>query len=241
MALLPDEFINYCYMWRSKWVRSIFDGSFEMDRNKMMLDITRLLPTVCTAMKADDGSVLINGKIMGVGFLLKPAYIGKAATEFREFMIKEGIDAESAVKAGGYDRFGSARGMPEEWQIRALELLQKHLYFEKDEAKGKLDFEKLGTIEMGTEFPGKAAHMSSYIKENKNVTIVFFTPPLISFELRAEVEVLSSGEVFDFVHSVHDVYHGENPDLVDKPAYIFHIKEVYDNSATKKGFGQRLV
>ena len=241
MAILPDAFINYCYMWRSKWVKSIFDGTFEMDRNKMMLDITRLLPTVCTAMKAEDGSVLINGKVMGVGFVLKPDYLKEATAAFREFMIKEGIDAQSAIKAGGYDRFGSAKGMPEEWQIRALELLQKYMYFDKDKAKEKLDFEKLGTVEMGTEFPGRAAHMSRYIEQNKKATLVFFTPPMISFELRAEVEIHTSGDMFDFVHGVHDVYHGENPDLVDKPAYIFNIKEVYDNSATKKGFGQRLV
>jgi len=240
MSKLPEEFINYCYRWRSNWVKSLFDGTFEMDRNKMMLDITRLLPTVCIAQKDAAGSIVTNGKIMGVGFLLKPKYMREAADAFSEFIMEEGIDAQSALKAGGYDRFGSARGMPKEWQIRALELLKKYLFFDKDEANEKLDFEKLSTIEMGTEFPGKAAHMSTFVKENKKATLVYFTPPVISFEVRAEIEIQTSGDYFDFVHGVHDVYHGENPDLVDKPVYIFNIQEVYDNSATKKGFGQKL-
>ncbi len=241
MSKLPDEFITYSYMMRSRWIKSIFDGTFDMDRNKMMLDITRLLPTVCTAVKEEDGSIHINGKIMGIGFVLKQQYLRETSEVFKEFMKKEGIDAQSAVKAGGYDRFGSGRGMPTEWQIKALELLNKHVYFERDKAEEMVDFEKLGTIEMGTEFPGKAAHMSRYLEQNKNATLVFFTPPVISYELRAEVEIHPAGEYFDFVHAVHDVYHGENPGLVDKPAYIFNIKEVYDNSASKKGFGQRLL
>ena len=240
MANLPDEFIKYSYMMRSRWIKSIFDGTFEMDKNKMMLDITRLLPTVCTAMKADDGSILINGKIMGVGFVLKPQYLRETADVFKNFMKEVGVDAESALKAGGYNRF-STGGMPEEWQIKALELLSEHIYFDMDKAKERVDFEKLGTIEMGTEFPGKAAHMHKYLQENKSATLVFFTPPVISYEIRAEIEVHTSGDYCDFVHSVHDVYHGENPALSDKPAYIFHVKEVYDNSVTKKGFGGRLV
>lgn len=241
MARLPDEFINYSYMMRTRWIKSIFNGTFEMDKNKMMLDITRLLPTVCTAIKADDGSIHINGKIMGVGFVLKKQYIRETADVFKEFMLKEGIDAQSAIKAGGYDRFKSGQGMPEEWQMRALELLGKYMYFDREKAEERVDFEKLGTIEMGNEFPGKAAHMSKYIAENKKATLVFFTPPILSYEVRAEVEVHSSGDYFDVVHAVHDIYHGENPALVDKPAYIFHVKEVYNNSVTKNGFGQRMV
>ena len=124
---------------RSRCINGIFDGTFEMDRNKMMLDITRLLPTVCTAVKAEDDSIHINGKIMGVGFVLKLQYLRKVADIFKNFMKEAGIDAESALKAGGYDRFGSARGMPKEWQIKALELLSSmYISTTKKQKKGSI-------------------------------------------------------------------------------------------------------
>ena len=44
------------------------------------------------------------------------------------------------------------------------------------------------------------------------------------------------------INAQHDVYHHPNKSIwLDRPAYLFHIEEVYDNSATRDGFGTKML
>jgi hypothetical protein len=43
------------------------------------------------------------------------------------------------------------------------------------------------------------------------------------------------------LNAQHDLYHRPNPDgWKDRPAYIFVIDEIFDNSVTPKGFGKKI-
>ena len=85
-----------------------------------------------------------------------------------------------------------------------------------------------------------------YLEEE--ACLIFHQPPVISYKLKGKIEIydeMSSGkrELYQqFINAQHDMYH--NPIGMDKwkeqPAYIFRIEEIYDNSATKDGFGKQL-
>jgi hypothetical protein len=64
---------------------------------------------------------------------------------------------------------------------------------------------------------------------------------VISYELRGTIEIDDVGIYKKFVNAQHDVYHAPNMDRWEKrPALIFHIEEIYENSASKQGFGTKM-
>lgn len=123
---------------------------------------------------------------------------------------------------------------------RGLKLLVEQMYGE--EARKRIDFTKLGSLEMA-----KKQSWTNY-QVNPEACLIFHQPPMISYKLKGKVEIYDENlsgkrELYQqFINAQHDVYH--NPTGMkrwkEQPTYIFRIEEVYDNSATKDGFGERL-
>jgi len=84
-------------------------------------------------------------------------------------------------------------------------------------------------------------HSWENFNDNKNITLSFFEPPVIHYELRGKIEIVNDGILHKLVNAQHDVYHQPNPDRwPNRPVYIVHIEEIFDNSATKAGFGTKM-
>lgn len=93
----------------------------------------------------------------------------------------------------------------------------------------KIDFRSLGGLEMAFK------HSWENIRASKRATLVFFTPPSESFEVRCDVEIHDGDEICEYLNLLHRIYHeGEE----NYPAYVFRIREIYDQSASKDGFGR---
>ncbi len=160
-----------------------------------------------------NGPAGLNGSVRGVGFVPKEEYL------------QETLDAYLHHINSGWREGYSEEG---------LKLLVTHIW--SPEARPRLDFSIMGSLELA----GK--HSWINFQSNKAVTVLFFEPPVVSFEVRGEIEIFEDGPYHRFLNAQHDVYHRPNKEKwVSRPAYIIHIKEIYDNSATRDGFGTRLL
>ena len=169
----------------------------------------------------------LNGAVKGVGFAPKEEFVKDALDDY----VKH-------IKT--YEK-----GNPN-YQQRGLEILLKHLY--SDEAEKNVDFNYLYGIEM--------AYNNSYENYlvNPNATLLFYQPPMISYELKGTMELVGvkyneEDEVspFDldlmqqFINAQHDVYHAANPKRwKTRLVYKFKIEEIYNKSAGKNGFGKKV-
>lgn len=150
-----------------------------------------------------------NGSVKGVGFVPKPEYMESLLSRYMAHI-------ESGV-SNGYSKQG-------------LDILLETIYGPQGEEM--IDFTKLATLELAK------GHTWLNIRDNNEVSMVFFEPPVVSFEVRALALVHQHGVYHEFVNAQHDVYHGpDRKSWNEKPAYIFEFCEIYDNSATKGGFG----
>lgn len=96
-----------------------------------------------------------------------------------------------------------------------------------------IDFTALGGLELAMR------HSWVNIRETRRATLLFYTPPTTSYEVRCSVEIHERGPVWEYLNLMHDIFHrvpGEPPGR--HPAYVFRFEEVYDNSATRDGFGR---
>ncbi len=96
-----------------------------------------------------------------------------------------------------------------------------------------IDFTALGGLELAMR------HSWVNIRETHKATLLFFTPPIVSYEVRCSVEIHEDGPVWEYLNLLHDIFHrvpGEPPGK--HPAYVFRFEEIYDNSATNEGFGR---
>jgi hypothetical protein len=159
-----------------------------------------------------NGPAGLNGSIKGVGFVPK-----------KEFL-QETLDAYTAHIDQGWREGYSDAG---------LKLLVQHMW--SPEAKGRVDFSIMGSLEMAFK------HSWANFQANKDVTLLFFQPPMVSYEVRGEIEILKEGPYQQFINAQHDVYHKPNKERwATRPAYIIHIKEIFDNSASRDGFGTKV-
>ncbi len=126
-----------------------------------------------------------------------------------------------------------------EYGKRGLKLLVDWMYSEA--AHDRIDFSRVGSLELAKK------HSYENYKVNPQATLLFYEPPAISFEVRGRMEIhdeTDSGkrEIYQqFINAQHDVYH--HPDAsrwLSRPAYIFRIEEIFDNSVSKTGFGQQM-
>lgn len=159
------------------------------------------------------GPAGLNGAVKGTGFVPKAEYL------------QETTDAYLAHINQGYREGYSEAG---------LQLLVKHIWGE--DCADRLDFSILGSLELARK------HSWDNYLANPEVVLCYFQPPVASFEVRGILEIHRSGPYHTFVNAQHDTYHRPAPERwPDRPAYIIHVKEIYDNSASREGFGTRLL
>ncbi|MEW6522923.1 MAG: hypothetical protein AB1445_04995 [Bacillota bacterium] len=159
------------------------------------------------------GPAGLNGAIKGAGFIPKAEYLQETTDDYLAH-INQGYRE-------GYSEAG-------------LQLLLKHMWGE--DCAGRIDFSMLGSLELA-----KKHSWENYLA-NKEIVLCYFQPPVISFEVRGILEIHESGPYHTFVNAQHDTYHRPAPEKwPNRPAYIIHIKEIWDNSASKEGFGTRIL
>lgn len=168
-----------------------------------------------------NGPAGLNASIKGIGFMPKDEYLEETLEAYIGHI--KTFDPE--------DKTYSKRG---------LDLLVKYMY--GPDVRDRVDFTKVGSLEMAKK------HSYANYKVNPEATLLFYQPPMISYELRGKMEIYDeteSGkrEIYQqFINAQHDVYHF--PDMtrwLTYPAYIFRIEEVFDNCAGPKGgFGEKM-
>lgn len=209
-----QRFFDWAFKTRAKNVIGMYKGE-QISHERMFINFCSHEPAFVSY-----GPAGLNASVKGVGFLPKDEYL----EETLEAYIKHIKTYDPEDKTYGH---------------RGLELLIKYMY--ADEAHHRMDFTKLGSLEMA-----KKQSWENY-QVNKEAALIFHQPPMISYKLKGNIEIYDetiSGkrELYQqFINAQHDMYH--TPDMsrwLSYPAYIFRIEEVYDNSATKNGFGQRL-
>lgn len=158
------------------------------------------------------GPAGLNASIKGVGLIPKPEHLETTLETYLDHI---------------------NRGWHKEYTKKGLEILQKTLYNKNYE---KIDPTKLGMLEMAKK------HTWQNLRSDPRATILFYQPPTTSYELRGHVEIHEEGSIYHkLVNAQHDVYHKPNPEQwPNRPAYIFTIQEIYNNSATREGFGKRI-
>ena len=160
------------------------------------------------------GPAGLNASIKGVGWVPKPEHLEETLAVYLEH-----ID--------------SYRKDDKAYSQRGLEILVKHLY--SPEAEARIDFSLITSLEMAKR------HSWENFRANPEATLIYYQPPAVSYELRGRMEIHEDGIYQRFVNAQHDVYHAPNRDRwPERPAYVFRIEEIYDNSASKNGFGQKL-
>ena len=173
-----------------------------------------------------NGPAGLNGSVKGIGFIPRDEYLEEALAAYIEHI--KTYDPE--------DKTYSTRG---------LQLLMKWLYSE--EAEKTIDFGHIYSVEMAFK------HSWENYRANPEATLMFYQPPVISYEVRGQMEIvgehneLGSVSPYDlpllqqFVNAQHDVYHLPNIERwVTRPAYKFTVEEIFDNSANKIGFGTQI-
>ncbi len=84
-------------------------------------------------------------------------------------------------------------------------------------------------------------HSWENIRATGKATLLFYTPPNTSYEVRCDVEIHEEDNdpYKKYLNSMHDIFHWSGR-ISNYPAYIFKIKEIYDNSNSREGFGKRI-
>ena len=216
MSRTAESFFNWAFTTRAKTVMRLAGGE-EIPPEKIFLSFCSHDPAFVS-----HGPAGLNASIKGIGFLPKDEYLEEALEAYLKHI--DGYDPD--------DKTYSDRG---------LQVLIKYLYGE--EARERVNFTQFGTLEMAKD------HSYRNYKADPTATVLFFQPPAVSYELRGKIDIhdeTESGkrEIYQqFINAQHDVYHAPAKDRANwlkRPAYIFRIEEVYDNSATKDGFGTKL-
>ncbi len=141
------------------------------------------------------------------------------------FVPLEKYIGEMAEKAYRYAYIDRPRGMRETACLLLREFYRLDL----------IDLGAIGGLEMGFR------HSWRNIRATGKATLLFYTPPIESYEVRCRVEI-REGENDPYrvyLNSIHDLFHWDGV-RSNYPAYLFHIKEIYNNSATRNGFGRKI-
>lgn len=233
MARLPSDFLAWNYYARRELLAKLFQGSTG-DRGAIFRELSaRHNAVLCTAASLPDGGVEVNGKVVGVGYVLKREFLKEAVEKLDEHLRL----SDEAFRSGGKSR----EEVFWEHAERGLKLLLELVYLEPSQAERRADFEKLASLELALRVPHSSKHTWKILQKSRKACIVFLQPPSISFEVRCAVSIHESDEYWRFVNLVHDAFHYTPPERRPlRPAYVFHVEEVYDNSATPEGFGRRL-
>jgi len=235
LVKLPEKFLKWNYYPRRRLAEQMLKGEIG-DPSKFFLEFTRHNPVLCTAAVNSDGSIEVNGKVIGLGYVLKREILSEALKEFREHM-KASDEVYEKVKG----EKEAMRKLYEEHSVRGLKLMLKYVYKPENEAEKFVDFEKLATVELAKRLPWSSKHTWNIVQRSRNACLVFFQPPMISFEVRGIIDIHIDGEYHELVTLIHDAYHYTPPEhRRDRPVYIINVTEVYDNSPSRSGFGTKI-
>ncbi len=209
-----ESFFKWAFTTRANTVIKIFNDE-EMSPEKMFLSFCSHDPTFIS-----NGPAGLNGSIKGIGFMPKPEYLEETLEAYINHI--KSYDPEDK----GYSK-------------RGLGVLIKYMY--GPEARDRVDFSCVGSLEMAKK------HSWANYQVNPEATLMFYQPPMISYELRGKIEIYDetiSGkrELYQqFINAQHDMYH--TPDMnrwLKYAGYVFRIEEIYDNCATRDGFGTQM-
>lgn len=141
------------------------------------------------------------------------------------FIPRSNLITEFARKAEYYAYMKRPGSMKEVAKVLLEEFYREEL----------LDFTILGGLEMGFK------HSWENIRATGKATLLFYTPPVESYEVRCSVEVHDDPRdpYFKYLNALHDLFHTTRR-RSSYPAYLFIIKEIYDNSARENGFGKKI-
>jgi hypothetical protein len=160
------------------------------------------------------GPAGLNASIKGVGFVPKPEFMEETLEAYMNHI------KSYAPEDNTYSQ-------------RGLEILVKHLY--APEAEERVDFTIITSLEMAKK------HSWENYRANPEATLIYYQPPVVSYELRGKMEIHEDDIYHKFVNAQHDVYHAPNVERwASRPAYVFRIEEVFDNCVTKDGFGAKM-
>lgn len=158
------------------------------------------------------GPAGLNGSVKGVGFVPKPEHLDETVAAYLEH-----------IRQGWRENYGQ----------EGLALLVKHIWGEG--CRERIDFSRLVSIELARK------HSWENFQHNPQVTLCFYEPPAISFEVRGTVEIHTEGIYHQFGNAQHDVYHKPAPEAWHKrPVYVIRIEEIYDNSVGRGAFGTKI-
>ncbi|MGC8873684.1 MAG: pyridoxamine 5'-phosphate oxidase family protein [Chloroflexia bacterium] len=159
------------------------------------------------------GPAGLNASIKGIGFVPKAEYLEEMIAAYLAHI---------------------ERGWHPGYAQEGLQLLSDLLY--SPGAEERLDFSRLGTLELAR------GHTYANLRADPRVTLLFFEPPALSFEVRGRAEIHGEGSPYHrLLNAQHDVFHRPHPERwPERPAYVFTIEEIYDNSATEEGFGRQI-
>lgn len=221
---LPDEFLRPFYYDYRKRLPELIERELEV--HKLFLEFTRHNPCMITYGSEE----YPNGAIKTVGFLPKKEYLEQATKAYKDFILQR-WDKIRAQKPVGYEGSGWRPSPPRDQRIEGCKLLLRELYLEPEEAERKMDFTKLSTLE------GFYTHTWSNVKKNNRASLLYWFPPGTSFEIRCTVEIHEDGPYKEFTNHRACLYHGENPSKWKiRPAYVFNVEAVFDNSITPAHF-----
>ncbi len=207
-------FFDWAFRTRAKTVMNLLGGT-EMSPEKIFLSFCSHDPALVSY-----GPAGINASIKGIGFMPKPEYLEETLEAYTAHIMSFDPD----------DRTYSQRG---------LKILAKYMY--APEAHYRVDFSCFGSLEMAK------AHSWTNYRANPEATVLFYQPPAISYELRGKMDIFDEAEsgrpeIYQkFINAQHDVYHAPDPKRRTRyPAYVFRIREIYDNCASPGGFGSKM-
>ena len=236
MVGLPEEFLRWNYYPRRRLVESMLKGKID-ESPSFYLEFTRHNPTLCTAAMRENNSIDVNGKIVGIGYVVKQEYL-KEVINILDSHIKKSDERYTNIN---HNEKIALKQHYEEHAVRGLNLLLKYLYLTPREARNMIDFEKLSTVELAAGLSHSSKHTWNIVQKNRSACILFFQPPIISFELKGYLSIHLNDKYHRFVTLIHDAYHYTPPENRGfRPVYIFHVTEVYNNSPTPKGFGTKI-
>lgn len=235
MVTLPEKFLNWNYYARRTLLEKFLKGDIK-GGPEFFIEFTRHNPVLCTAAVNEHGVVEVNGKVIGVGYVVKEEYL-KEYVEIFEEHLKE---TDEKYGEAGHDRT-VLKKLYQEHARRGLQLLLKYIYLEPEKAREIIDFEKLSSIELVKRLSYSSKHTWSLLQKNRNACLVYFQPPSISYEIRVRVSIHLDDLYYRLVTLIHDAYHYTPPERRgNRPVYLFHVLEVYDNSPSIDGFGRRI-
>lgn len=159
------------------------------------------------------GPAGLNASVKGVGFIPKAEYLQETLDAYLEHI---------------------GRGWREGYSEEGLRLLMRVLY--GPGCQSRIDFTRLGSLELARD------HTWNNLRANPQVTLLFYQPPAISYEVRGRAEIHEEGSTYhQLLNAQHDVYHEPHPERwAARPAYVFVIEQIFDNSASRDGFGRRI-